>query len=174
MTDLPPLLWLDIETTGLDPDEHQPLELALVATDKQLNIIDQFSGVFNWSNMMHLLRWSDAAKAMHEANGLLEYIRNLPPTDDEECDWPVVEEAIQWIKDGGHADKQMAGSSVQFDRNFGNTWFPELIELFHYRNFDVRTLRTWYAADKPDVPHRALDDLLIDIETVSALRRQHE
>jgi oligoribonuclease len=164
-----PLLWLDLETTGLIPEVHAPLEMAIVATDENLEIVDTFVGTYKWGETVTSLMWSDFARKMHEANGLIDHIKQLGYVADT-----TVQDAQRWIVGGGHKGKQMAGSSVQFDRTFGRHWFPELIDLFHYRNFDVRTLRTWYGLAKPEVNHRALDDLIVDIETVRSLRRQHE
>ncbi len=167
---LPPLLWLDIETTGLN-ETQQPLELALVATDANLDVEDSYTGIFQWDKQLHDLSWSPVAKIMHVANGLIKAITSAGPQPESECEWLVVEGAKKWIIDGGYSNRHMGGSSVQFDRRVGRYWFPELVDMFSYRNFDVRTLRTWYGIEKPEVPHRALGDLLIDIETVRQLRK---
>lgn len=161
---LPPLLWLDLETTGIDPHKHEPLEAALVATDPELNIEDKCSFVIHWGRIE--LNLTATTHKMHTDNGLLADVNKA--TDGF---YTVDCKLREWIKEHGFENRTMAGSSVQFERKWCGVWFIAIRDMFHYRNFDVRTLRTWYGLDKPEVTHRALDDLLVDIETVRSLRR---
>ena len=41
------LLWIDLEMTGLSPEDDRILEVAAIATDWDMNEIDTFSGKQN-------------------------------------------------------------------------------------------------------------------------------
>lgn len=161
------LIWVDIETTGLDPRTSKIIELGIVVTDvraqKQL-------GVFQ--RTYHAARhevddWSPFIRDMHTDSGLMFECLLVP----ESCVFDVTEplgflhKVLPGLENTRlHERPLMAGSSVHFDRAFFDHHGPEMLTAFHYRNFDVSTLRSHAGFHGVDLPktepnHRALDDL---------------
>lgn len=174
----PSMVWVDVETTGLNPREGWLLEVGMIATDADLNELSRSSWVqhFDRDNMPHI---ADEALKMHTASGLLfEAIASRETK-------PSIEASIlQWLDSrvGYSLMKRMpmAGSTVQFDRAWLAQHLPGVEKHFHYRNVDVSTVknlaRLWY----PTIPgwhtvqklHRALPDLEESIAELAFYRQE--
>lgn len=159
------MVWVDIETTGLDPVECDILEVALVVTDDEGEVQDRESWVIargtgrveGWPLRQHVASglWKEASASA------AWHIR------------PVESSIIAWLAERPTVKPpMMCGSSVHFDRAFLRVHMPLVHAWFHYRNFDVTTLATFAemmgAEDiwpEGDSPHRALPDLERSIET---------
>jgi oligoribonuclease len=158
------LVWMDLETTGLDPVTDQILEIGVVITNDHL----QEGARGSW--LIRPRRYpvmDDYVFTMHTNSGLLAEVdrgKNLGWTE-----WNIE----QWIDlrrpDAMPKDEpwMLAGSSVWFDRSFMKLHMPELEKRFGYRMIDVSTIkelikrwRPQFAYDPPgEKPHRALGDL---------------
>jgi oligoribonuclease len=138
--------WIDVETTGLDPQQGDVLEVSFAVTDTELNIID----IANWIIRQHgaedyvALRASggdtgaETVLQMHRKTGLWEDI--LSPKAWSEND--AAKAMIQFLEQNGITLKDpMCGSSVHFDRAWMAQHFPDVHALFHYRNIDISTLK---------------------------------
>ena len=164
-------LFLDIETTGLDPASDYMLELGMVLTTDKFVVIDQFSRVICpevwsvWSRqgLVSLKNYLPAVVFdMHKKSGLLSEVSfGIHPRQAEE-------EAIDWLELALAKDQPVAGSSVHFDRSFIKAQMPTLDSKFHYRNIDVSTLKELAKRWAPEVhdsrplaqaKHRALPDI---------------
>lgn len=155
------LVWVDLETTGLDPEDHCILEIAMVITDRRLEVIDEFRRVnrFDRESIRDLL--DPVVDQMHEKSGLwLECVKNGLPI------YVVEKDAIRFIEEHRAQLSPMCGSSVgAVDRPFLKSDMPKLESRFHYRNFDASMYRIEAElCDRLDLPpkkeaHRALDDI---------------
>lgn len=164
------VVWVDIETTGLDEKKGLPLELGILITNTDLEKVAQFSRIIQWG----LLDWSSKidsfVTSMHEASGLkAEYDDGLGHQN------PVVEEeAIAFLEAHDALKYPMAGSNVaNFDRRWIAEFMPALNDAFHYRNQDIssikETCRRWnpevYAKLPPkSEKHRVIPDCLDTVE----------
>lgn len=162
-----PLIFVDLETTGLDEHKGFPLEIALVAVDPDsLAIIDSYTSVVaTVEGHKHLLALpvDDYIYEMHQESGLLAAVRDSEPFATPGA---AVQGAIRWLKRHTQAGaSSLGGNSPHFDRRWIQHHWPELNAWFHRRNIDVSTLRQLWAVwdlppfPKPPVAHRALDDL---------------
>lgn len=77
------LLWIDTETTGLDPNQCELLEVGMQVTDLKaetrgdsLHLIVHPDNVRNWANHPEMLK----AYEMHLANGLMLACAEAPKT----------------------------------------------------------------------------------------------
>lgn len=154
--------WIDLETTGLDPEKDVILEMALVVTDGDLNELDA------WEGLMHVddLRLSPGAALMHAKSGLLDALAAAKTLHyDGGTPTPVI--AIMRANDSMGAP--LGGSSPHFDRGFIRRRMPWLHEHLSHRHFDSSTLvqaaQTW-GLDLPDPEpaHRAMSDIQRSIE----------
>lgn len=151
--------WIDLETTGLDPEKDVILEMALVITDGDLNEL----ACGSWLIEQPDARFQPGAYEMHKASGLLD------STAPKETATSVSFYMSRAMSDYGSKGAPLGGNSPQFDRRFIRHHMPMLnLELSH-RHFDTSTLlqaaHTW-GLDLPDPEpeHRAMSDIRRSIE----------
>lgn len=155
-------LWLDIETTGLEERRDVLLEVGMIKTDSRLRVIAEFEAVVGRSDVRGL-SMSDYVRDMHERSGL------LVACERSRLSLRQVEDlAVAWVLRNGCEGLYAAGSGVGFDRRWAREHMPRLASMFHYRSFDLTTLRRFFGTEKREAPHRALPDLRINVEDMRA------
>lgn len=165
------IVWVDLETTGLEPEASVILEIAVVITDKHLNELAQDSCVIHHPNSA-LVGLDEWVQTQHQASGLLEDVRR------SSFALAQVEERVLDLVAARCPPRAcpLAGSSVCFDRRFLMRHMPKLEAHLNYRQIDVSSLkelvRRWYPDRAPpngfEAKHRALPDIL---ESIAELRR---
>ena len=168
------LIWLDMEMSGLLPDTDRILELAVVVTDADLNVIAE-SPVLVIHQDDAVLDAMDAwNKGTHGRSGLIEKVKASSLTEAE-----ATEAMIAFLKQHVPAGKSpMCGNSICQDRRFMARYMPELEKYFHYRNLDVSTFkelaRRWkpavYSGFKKASRHEALADIYESIDELKYYR----
>ncbi len=145
------LLWIDIETTGLDPQKEQILEVAYILTDRRLfelsrgqMLVCPAGGVNTVYESCH-----DFVRTMHDKNGLWDALRELEHSGQTSLSPPnSVYDAGAWLWGrvsyamAAAPDEQLrlAGQSVQFDRAFLEHHMQALTKRLHYRQLDFRSV----------------------------------
>jgi len=159
------LAWLDLETTGLRPNEDAILEIGIVITNKELDTVGEHAWVVRPSKSVPITEIDPYVFRMHDKNGLWAECFALDCGGDF---GQALNEARDFVREHGAAGSPLCGSTINFDRGFLQAQAPELLRVFHYRNIDVSTLRTMFAmhfhsierwSPAEDAKHRALDDL---------------
>ncbi|MCX7186822.1 MAG: oligoribonuclease [Methylophilales bacterium] len=173
-TDQNNLIWLDMEMSGLLPDSDRILELAVVVTDANLNVLGE-SPVLVIHQSDAVLDAMDAwNKGAHGRSGLIEKVKSSTLTEDE-----ATLQMITFLKQYVPAGKSpMCGNSICQDRRFMARYMPDLEKYFHYRNLDVSTFkelaRRWkpeiYSGFKKASKHEALADIYESIEELKYYR----
>ncbi len=168
------LIWLDMEMSGLLPDTDRILELAVVVTDANLNVLGE-SPVLVVHQSDAVLDGMDAwNKGTHARSGLIEKVK--ASTLDEAG---AVQHMVEFLKPFVAAGKSpMCGNSICQDRRFMARYMPELEAYFHYRNLDVSVFkelaRRWkptvYSGFKKASKHEALADIYESIEELKYYR----
>ena len=168
------LIWLDMEMSGLMPDTDRILELAVVVTDPELNVIAE-SPVLVIHQSDDVLDGMDAwNKGTHGRSGLIEKVK--ASTLDEVA---ATEIMIEFLKKHVPAGKSpMCGNSICQDRRFMARYMADLEKYFHYRNLDVSTFkelaRRWkpvvYSGFKKASRHEALADIYESIDELKYYR----
>ncbi len=169
------LIWIDLETTGLEPDSRVILEIACLVTDKDLNDVgDGIDLVVHQAG--HAIGQLDPwCVKQHGASGLLEASRASTTSLAE-----AEARALAYVKRHCLSKKApLCGNSVCFDRRFLIRHMPKLEAYFHYRNVDVSSIKELARRWRPAVVekrakvsrHRALDDLR---ESIAELRLYRE
>jgi oligoribonuclease len=164
-------LWVDLETTGLDAQEHHVLEAAFILTDTKLNPIFKYDTLVkpNIGVLRALTEGSTVARKMHQKSGLaLELFKNNLKTYDE------VEQDILSLLEmhvEPKAKVMLAGSNVGFDKRFLDSRMSKITGSIFYRVIDVSTIYETItnvfgaSTGKLTTPaHRAMDDILNSIE----------
>lgn len=166
-----PLVWLDMEMTGLDPETCVPLQVAMILTDGELNELEAIELTL-WQPESALETMEPFVRKMHTTNGLLEEVRKSTTS--------LAQSEQQLLKLlASHCQYQhgvLCGNSIHQDRRFLNAYFPTFANYLHYRMVDVSSfkevIRRWYGVDhqymKSEVgAHTALADTR---ESINELR----
>jgi len=168
------LVWMDLEMTGLDPEQETIIEIATIITDGDLNILAEgpsivihqpdhmLDGMDEWNTTHHgdsglTAKVKSSTTSMHHAEmQSLDFIRQYVPAQ----------------------TSPLCGNSIHQDRRFLVPYMPELEAYLHYRNIDVSTIkelaRRWYPNDKAPIKkaeHLALADIR---ESINELRWYRE
>lgn len=162
------LAWLDMEMTGLNPEHDRIIEVAMIITDTDLNILAQ-SDVYVIHQSDEILNGMDEWNtATHGRTGLTERVRQSTLTESE-VETQLLQFLSQWLPEKA---SPMCGNSIHQDRRFMARYMPKLEAYFHYRNLDVSTLKELSKRWNPAVAkgvvkkgaHQALDDIIESIE----------
>jgi oligoribonuclease len=169
------LIWIDLEMTGLDPQQDQIIEIATVVTDARLEVLSQ-GPVIAIHQSESVLSAMDAWNTRHHGDsGLSERVRQSS-SDTARAERETLNFLKQYVRPG---KSPMCGNSICQDRRFMARLMPELEAYFHYRNLDVSTLKELARLWKPELlsgfakkgAHLALDDIL---ESIDELRYYRE
>ena len=168
------LVWVDMEMTGLNPDTDRIIEVAVVVTDPELNVIAE-GPVFAVHQPDEVLDGMDAwNKGTHGRSGLIERVKASTVSEAQ-----VEEELIAFLKKYVPSGKSpMCGNSICQDRRFMARSMPRLEAFFHYRNVDVSTIKELCRRWKPELVsgfkkqqmHTALADIVESIEELRYYR----
>ncbi len=152
------LFWIDMEMTGLDPQKHRILEVAVVVTDLKLQELDSYEAVvFQEPNELSLM---DAWCTKHHGESGLTAL--VPKGKPESQVQEELRALFSRYEDSGKA--VLAGNSIGHDKKFIDRWMPNLSSLLHYRMLDVSSFKIIFEGIyKTHFPkkkgHRAKDDI---------------
>lgn len=169
------LVWLDMEMTGLDPEQERIIELAIIVTDSELNIVAESP---SWAvhQSEALLDAMDAwNKGTHGRSGLIERVR-ASALDESAAEALALDFVRQYAPKKA---SPLCGNTIGQDRRFMVRYMPRLEDWFHYRNLDVSTLKELCKRWKPEVAkgfvkqsaHTALADIRESIEELKYYRQ---
>lgn len=141
------LVWVDMEMTGLSPENDRILEIAMIVTDMNLNTISE-GPVFAIRQSDEVLSRMDAwNQSVHGQSGLVERVK--ASTYDEEY---VQKEYLAFLREYvSHNKSPMCGNSICQDRRFMARYMPQLEAFFHYRNLDVSSIKELIRRWRPDL-----------------------
>ena len=168
-----PLVWIDCEMTGLDPQVDVLVEVAVVVTDSELTLLDDGLDILIATDPSKLEGMEDVVREMHTASGLLDALATATTTV-EQAEQQVLEYVQRWVPDRRKAP--LCGNSIATDRTFITRYMPKLDDHLHYRMIDVSSIkelaRRWYPRAYFNAPaknggHRALADI---VDSITELR----
>ncbi len=171
-----PLVWVDCEMTGLDLTRDALIEVAVVITDENLNVVDPGLSVLITPTPGSMESMGDFVRAMHTESGLLDDLATqaIPL---KEAERQVFDYITRFIPAPGKA--LLAGNTIGSDKAFLERDMPSVIDHLHYRVIDVSTLKElakrWFHRVFEEAPekhggHRALADILESIQELKYYR----
>jgi oligoribonuclease len=170
------LVWIDLEMTGLDPLTDAILQAAVVITDPELNVLEEYACDV-WQPPAVLDRMTPFVREMHTKNGLIERV-SKSKIDLHSAERHMLERIAGWSS----YPATLCGNSVGQDRRFLDNYMPGVASYLHYRIVDVSSLkvllRLWYGEDaeyeKPDdLKHDALFDVHQSIAELAFYRKNY-
>jgi len=171
------LVWIDCEMTGLDLTSDKLIEVAVVVTDSQLNVLDPGLDVIIHAEDADLDGMVEVVRKMHAHSGLTEEVRASTVTLAE-----AQEQVLAYIKRfvPERRTAPLCGNSIGTDRGFLARDMPELDDHLHYRMIDVSSIkelsrrwfpRVYFAQPPKGLAHRALADILESIRELAYYRQ---
>ena len=163
-----------MEMSGLNPDTDAVLEVALVVTDKDLNLVEEGPVLVLHQPDAVLDAMDNWNKGTHGKSGLIDKVKASTLTAAD-----VSKQMIEFMK--LHVPERtspMCGNSICQDRRFMARHLPEMEAYFHYRNLDVSTLKELAGRWRPELKdgfknansHTALADIQESIEELKYYR----
>lgn len=157
------LVWIDMEMTGLDPEENVVLEIATIVTDKDLNVLAEGPVIAIHQSDEELAKMDDWNVNTHTKSGLVARVK-ASQHDEAKAIAETLAFIRQWVPE---RTSPLCGNSIGQDRRFMVKHMAELEAFFHYRNVDVSTIKELVRRWQPELldqfkksgTHQALDDI---------------
>ena len=171
----PHLIWIDCEMTGLSLEKDVLVEIAVLVTDSDLNLVGQGVDVVIYAGSSQLAEMNDFVRQMHTISGLIiEIPQGITISAAEDL-------ILAYLQESGTqpGKSPLAGNSVSVDRGFIARDMPRLNEYLHYRTVDVSSVkelaRRWHPRAYFNSPaksgnHRALGDIQDSINELKYYR----
>jgi oligoribonuclease len=170
------LVWIDCEMTGLNPEVDCLVEIAVVVTDTELNILDEGIDLIIKPTAEGLANMNDFVRNMHTESGLInEFDGGLPLAEAEQIVLEYIKRFVPEAK-----TSPLGGNTIGTDRMFLARYMPQVDGHLHYRNIDVSSIkelsRRWFPRVYFNLPkkaggHRALADIKESIQELKYYRK---
>jgi len=168
------LVWMDLEMTGLDPEQETIIEIATVITDGELEIVAEGPSIVI-HQPDHILDAMDEWNTTHHGDSGLTAKVKISTISMHHAEMQTLDFIRQYVP---AQTSPLCGNSIHQDRRFLVPYMPELEAYLHYRNIDVSTIKElaqrWYPNDKAPIKkaeHLALADIR---ESINELRWYRE
>lgn len=161
--------------TGLSLEKDVLVEIAVLVTDSDLNVIGEGVDVVIKATPEQLAGMDDFVTQMHTTSGLITEIPNGISVAEAEAKVIAYLESASTIP----GKSPLAGNSVSVDRSFIARDMPILNQYLHYRTVDVSSIkeltRRWFpklyfGAPAKTGNHRALGDIQDSIAELAYYR----
>ncbi len=171
------LVWIDCEMTGLDLKTDRLIEIAVLVTDADLNILGDGIDVVIHADDAALASMIPVVTEMHSRSGLTDEVRasTIGVAEAEELVLDYIRAHVKQAKTA-----PLAGNSIATDRGFIVRDMPKLDDYLHYRMIDVSSIkelcRRWYpriyfGQPEKGLAHRALADIHESIRELKYYRQ---
>ena len=170
------LVWIDLEMTGLDPEQDRIIEIATIITDSELNILAEGPSLVVHQVAEVMAGMDEWNVSHHTESGLVERVSNSTLSE-AAAEAETLAFVEQYVEPG---QSPLCGNTIGQDRRFLCRYMPDLEAYLHYRNIVVSTVKElavrWRpavtASVKKTAKHRALDDIRESIEELKVYRAE--
>ena len=168
------LVWIDLEMTGLSPQNDRIIEIATIVTDIHLSIVAEGPELVIHQSDERLDGMDAWNKKTHSESGLTDQVR-ASAIDEAEAE----RRTLAFLR--RYATKKrspLCGNAICQDRRFLDRYMPQVSAYLHYRHLDVSTIKELARRWRPDLTsnqnknsrHRAMDDIRESIEELRGYR----
>ena len=163
--------------TGLDIVKDKLIEVAVIVTDSELNVLDPGLDLIIGADDADLDGMTEVVQEMHRKSGLTEEVRASTLTV-AEAEQQVLAYIKRWVPERRTAP--LCGNSIGTDRGFLARDMPELDDHLHYRMIDVSSVkelarrwfpRVYFGQPAKGLAHRALADIIESVRELAYYRR---
>ena len=171
------LVWIDCEMTGLDLIRDKLIEVAVLVTDSELNVLDPGLDLVISADDAALEGMVEVVTEMHAKSGLTEAVRASTLTV-AEAEQQLLTYVKRFVPERRTAP--LCGNSIGTDRGFLARDMPELDDHLHYRMIDVSSIkelarrwfpRVYFAQPQKGLAHRALADIIESVRELAYYRQ---
>ncbi len=171
------LVWIDCEMTGLDLTRDKLIEVAVLVTDSDLNVLDPGLDLVISADDAALEGMVEVVTEMHAKSGLTEAVRASTLTV-AEAEQQLLAYVKRFVPERRTAP--LCGNSIGTDRGFLARDMPELDDHLHYRMIDVSSVkelarrwfpRVYFAQPQKGLAHRALADIIESVRELAYYRQ---
>nr|XP_043609495.1 oligoribonuclease-like isoform X2 [Erigeron canadensis] len=159
-----PLVWIDLEMTGLNTEVDRILEIACIITDGKLTKSVEGPDLVIHQTKACLDEMGEWCQKHHAESGLTEKVIQSTISEKE-----AEQQVMEFVKAHvGTYTPLLAGNSIYVDFMFLKKYMPDLASLFHHVVVDVSSVKAlcmrWYPKENKKAPrkekrHRALEDI---------------
>ena len=169
------LIWIDLEMTGLIPEQHRIIEIATIVTDTNLEVLAEGPVIAIHQSDAELAAMDEWNTRQHGHSGLTQRVKDSRVSEAE-----AEKQTVDFLSQYVPANKSpMCGNSICQDRRFLARLMPGLERHFHYRNMDVSTVKELCLRWAPDIAkgvtkesaHLALSDIRDSISELKYYRK---
>lgn len=168
------LIWIDLEMTGLFPEKDVIIEVAVIVTNSNLEILEQGPVLAVHQSKTVMDGMDEWNTRTHGKNGLTDRVLESK-INEAEAERQTIAFLEQHVPKGV---SPMCGNSICQDRRFLARLMPDLEAYFHYRNLDVSSVTELARRYRPDLipgfkkknTHKALDDIQESIDELIYFR----
>jgi oligoribonuclease len=163
--------------TGLELSRDALIEIAVLVTDSELNVLDEGLDIVIHCADDVLETMVPFVQQMHETSGLTTLVRESTVTLGE-AEQQVLDYIKRFVPEPRSAP--LCGNSIATDRGFIIRDMPALDAYLHYRMIDVSSIkelarrwfpRVYFAQPPKGLAHRALADILESIRELAYYRQ---
>ncbi|GIL26343.1 oligoribonuclease [Actinocatenispora comari] len=163
--------------TGLDLRRDALIEVAVLVTDSELNVLGDGVDIVIKADDALLDSMTEVVRDMHAKSGLTEEVR-ASSVSMAEAEDAVLDYIHTFVPDRRTAP--LCGNSIATDRGFLARDMPRLDDFLHYRMVDVSSIkelcRRWYprayfGQPQKGLAHRALADIEESIRELAYYRK---
>ena len=164
----PPLVWLDLEMSGLDPDSERIIEIATAVTNADLDEIREGPNLVIKQPQEFIDGMDEWNVNQHTNSGLIDCLK-VTQISEAEAEKQTLDFLVKHTQKG---KSPLCGNSISHDRRFLVRYMPELANFFHYRNIDVSSIKELVKRWQPELlegfvkkgAHRAMADVYESID----------
>ena len=162
MQELNRLIWIDLEMTGLKPENDVIIEIATIITDTNLTIVAEGPNLVINQPKELIDSMDEWNTNQHGNSGLIKSVQQSSISE-QAAEIETLEFISKYV---GNKKSPMCGSTVSHDRRFLAKYMPGLESYFHYRHIDVSSVKELISRWMNDAQtydkkgsHRAMDDI---------------
>jgi len=168
------LIWMDLEMTGLDPENDRIIEMATIVTDSELNVLAEGPALAISVPEEKLASMDEWNQTHHAASGLLERVRKSQVSTAE-----AEAQTLAFVAQFAEKDTApLCGNTIWQDRRFLARYMKTLEDYLHYRIIDVSSLKELARRWRPELlsrinkqgSHTALADIRESIDELRYYR----